>query len=170
MPRKPKKITPKVLAKTCGNPCWVAPPDGYRFWVHYLKENRDCPKPYRSWLEFRLFNGPLASVSYEPFKVDYEVREQKKYVPDGVEGHFLIEIKGRFRTRVELNKYLHIRNSLWKKELVFIFTEAGIALPGAVKRKDGTKMTNEEWAEKNGFRYCFEAEAGAFLEQLRSEL
>ena len=111
--KKPKhrKVTPSILGKTCGTDCKVVPPEPYQTWSDFLATNRDQPKPYRSWLEFRLFaDGPMKDVDYEPIKVDYEVVEQRRYTPDGVMGNVWFEVKGRFRTRHEMDKYIHVRS------------------------------------------------------------
>ncbi len=78
----------------------------------------------------------------------------------------LVEVKGRFRERKEASKYIDIRRSLeeqyeadcnWgegkEKEVIFLFQDASKPMPFAQKRKDGTKQTHREWAEKNKFRY-----------------
>lgn len=80
----------------------------------------------------------------------------------------LVEVKGRFRTRQEATKYIYIREALKQdkgqvspseqkeghvKELVFLFQDADKPMPFAKKRKDGTKQTHGQWAEKNGFTY-----------------
>ena len=41
-------------------------------------------------------------------------------------------------------------------ELVFLFQKPFSPMPGATKRKDGTKRTHAEWAETNGFRWFSE--------------
>lgn len=80
----------------------------------------------------------------------------------------LVEVKGRFRERKEASKYVSVRESLAKeheeatntsgceekqKELVFLFQDAGKPMPNAQRRKDGTKQSHGEWAEKNKFTY-----------------
>lgn len=100
----------------------------------------------------------------------------------GATKEILVEVKGRFRERKEASKYIHIRNSLEEareeavnysgchekekdreisgssscneREIVFIFQDADKPMPFAGKRKDGTKQTHGEWAEKNGFKYA----------------
>jgi|TARA_R100000149_G_scaffold66323_2_gene44508 hypothetical protein len=80
----------------------------------------------------------------------------------------LVEVKGRFRERKEASKYIAVRESLSQeaqatgnegqakqKELIFLFQDADKPMPNAQRRKDGTKQSHGEWAEKNGFRfYC----------------
>lgn len=154
-----RKITPSILGKTVGVNCTVHPPVGYACWVDYLEKNGDPPKPYRSWLEFRLFNGALGDVAYEPITEEYSVVKKCKYTPDGVFEHLWFEVKGRFRDRNEMEKYLHIRDSHPDKEIIFVLSSRGIALPGAKKRKDGTRRTIEEFLMDHGFRWTYESNA-----------
>ncbi|MCS5736590.1 hypothetical protein, partial [Herbiconiux daphne] len=49
--------------------------------------------------------------------------------------------------------YLFIREVLPPQaELVFIWEKQGTAFPFSKKRKDGSRATHKEWADKNGFR------------------
>ena len=82
----------------------------------------------------------------------------KHYEPDFVYTHrgktWYIEAKGRFRTSDEARKYVIISETLSpKEELVFLFQRAKTPMPGSRRRKDGTRYTMEEWAEKHGFRW-----------------
>ena len=57
----------------------------------------------------------------------------------------------------EAAKYVWIRKRLKKnEELVFLFMKPNTPMPHARKRKDGTKRTHAEWAEKNNFRWFTE--------------
>ena len=164
--KKPKhrKVTPSILGKTCGLDCKVTPPEPYQSWTEYLAMNRDQPKPYRSWLEFRLFaDGPMKDVDYEPIKVDYEVIEHRRYTPDGVMGNVWFEVKGRFRTRHEMDKYIHVRRSNPLAVIVFVLHSEKVALPGAQKRKDGTRRCMEDWLEENKFAYTYESKMHHFM-------
>ena len=68
-----------------------------------------------------------------------------------------LEAKGRFWDYAEYNKYVWIAISLnTNQELVFLFAEPNAAMPGAKRRKDGTKFSHAEWAERNGFRWFSE--------------
>lgn len=124
---------------------------------------------YRSKFEERAAQV-LKGCPYEPRTIEYEKKETAKYTPDfertvassvsGVKFNYTIlyECKGRFRDRAEANKYIHIRNSLREMDayyqLVFIFQNPKVAMPGVRKRKDGTKQTVSEWADRHGFRWC----------------
>jgi hypothetical protein len=70
-----------------------------------------------------------------------------------------IEAKGRFMDMSEASKYKWVRKVLKSnEELVFLFQEPNKPMPHAKKRKDGTKQTHREWAERNDFR-CFSVES-----------
>lgn len=172
-PKKPKhrKVTNSILAKTCGVNCKVLPPEPYHSWSDYLVTNRDQPAPYRSWLEFRLFaDGPMKGVDYEPIKVAYEVIENRKYTPDGVLGNIWFEVKGRFRTRHEMDKYIHVRRSNPISEIIFVLHSECVALPGARKRKDGSRRCMEDWLEENNFQYTYEKDMDRFMRKLKKNI
>nr|BDD44084.1 hypothetical protein 8 [Gammaproteobacteria bacterium] len=87
----------------------------------------------------------------------------------GKRKEILVEVKGRFRERKEATKYVYVREALAEKnrqncfkkqehkesekELIFLFQDADKPMPFAQRRKNGTKQTHGEWAEKNGFRF-----------------
>lgn len=108
--------------------------------------------------EAKLYSGVLADVEYHSVKVSYSVDHD--YTPDWVHGRILIEAKGRFRERSEASKYTWIRKALATNplydELVFLFMNPKTPMPNAKPRKDGTKQSHAEWAEKNGFRWYTE--------------
>jgi hypothetical protein len=168
---KHRKVTPSILGKTCGANCKATPPEYYQSWSDYLIANRDPPIPYRSWLEFRLFEeGGLKGVDYEPIKVDYEVVEHRKYTPDGVMGDIWFEVKGRFRTRHEMDKYIHVRRSNKFSEIIFVLHSKNVALPGARKRRDGTRRCIEDWLNENEFRFTYECDMKKFMKLLKKEV
>lgn len=84
--------------------------------------------------------------------------QHKNYEPDfqyfdGITTIY-IEAKGRFRDSAEARKYVDIRKSLPAfSELVFVFQKPYTPMPNAKRRKNGTKFTHAEWAEKNGFTW-----------------
>lgn len=86
-------------------------------------------------------------------KVPYVI--EHNYTPDFELSNILIESKGRFREPAEAAKYKHIRTSLEGsgRELIFVFYNPSTPMPFARKRKDGTKQSHAEWAEKNDFRW-----------------
>lgn len=144
--------------------------------MKYKKKSKvSVPAGYDSRLEYELHNNELKDWEYHPKeKVKYEV--PSTYEADfrtetcsvggvgctqrgcgGQHQEILLEVKGRFRTREEASKYIHIREALRQQEkdteIIFIFQDASKPMPFVKKRKDGTKQSHGEWAEKNGFRY-----------------
>lgn len=121
------------------------------------RKKRNKPKGYDSTLEYNLHIGPFKHFTYHPDRIKYNV--PASYEPDfsfNKSGKtYFIEVKGRFRTRQEASKYIHVRSSLKEsEELIFVFSDAAKPMPGAQKRKNGTKQTHGEWARLNEFRYC----------------
>ncbi len=116
---------------------------------------------YDSKFEKELCEGVMKGVDYHLDKLVYEVNKICTYTPDFTvyctDDRYTknyIEAKGRFHDRNEANKYLYVRDSLPEKsELIFLFQNPTLSFPGAQTRKDGTKMSHAEWAEKNGFRW-----------------
>lgn len=114
---------------------------------------------YDSMLEKNLHETKLSMCRFhdKDDKVDYTVSHT--YEPDFVLEHngktYLLETKGRFQDSSEARKYVFIREVLdaEKQELVFIWQKKGTAFPFSRKRKDGTRATQEEWADKHGFRH-----------------
>lgn len=115
----------------------------------------NVPKGYDSWLEWDLAQV-LKSCDYHSCTVNYI--QEKKYHPDFVfddNGKTIyIEAKGRFREQSEARKYIDVRACLPDNcELVFVFQRPENVMPGAQRRKDGTKRTHKEWADYHGFRW-----------------
>lgn len=112
---------------------------------------------YDSYFEKNIHEQHLQNSRFHDKKDHVPYVVEHHYEPDFVlerDGKtFYIETKGRFRDSAEARKYTFIRKVLPStSELVFIWEKARTAFPFAKKRKDGTKMTHIEWAEKNGFR------------------
>lgn len=125
----------------------------------YFKKKEQSLKGtgYDSYFEKNIHENiiPHARFHDKTDKVSYTVPHT--YEPDFVlekDGKtYLIETKGRFRDSTEARKYVFIRDVLPPNtELVFVWEKANTVFPFAKKRKDGTKATHEEWANKNGFR------------------
>lgn len=96
----------------------------------------------------------LKGCYYEPKQYIKSYAIEGTYLPDFVpknEDNVLIEAKGRFRTRTEANKYIAVRERNPDIEIVFVFYNPDTPMPGAKKRRDGTKFSMAEWAEKNNF-------------------
>jgi hypothetical protein len=112
--------------------------------------------------EKKLAEGCLKGVPFHSDKLDYVVHHT--YEPDFIveDSHrvIYIEAKGRFRESSEASKYKWVRESFFRQdklqELVFLFMDPFKPMPHAKKRKDGTKQSHAEWAERNGFRYFTE--------------
>ena len=97
------------------------------------------------------------NCEYHPSdRIQYKI--PKTYEPDFVYRcngwRILIEVKGRFRTSEEARKYVYVAEKLTSKEkLVFLFQRPTTPMPGSRKRKDGTRYTMAEWADKKGFKW-----------------
>lgn len=107
-------------------------------------------KKYRSNFEKEVAKK-LKGWKYESCTLDYTSRHS--YLSDFSKRKTLIEVKGRFRTAGEAAKYLDIRRDNPKYKLVFLFMNPTTPMPNSRKRKDGTRYTVSEWAEKNNFKW-----------------
>ena len=127
----------------------------------YFKKREEVLKgtPYDSLLEKRLHETILSDTRFhlKEDKLEYSVIHT--YEPDFVHvcsetgKTYLIEVKGRFRDSTEASKYLWIRKVLpVTTELVFVWERASTPFPFSKRRKDGTRMTHKEWADRNEFR------------------
>lgn len=111
---------------------------------------------FDSKLEQRVY-AVLKNCKYHPSdRIQYKI--PKVYEPDfvyyGRHKTIWIEVKGRFRTSEEARKYVYAAKALGsKEELVFIFQKPNTPMPGARRRRNGTKYTMQEWADKHGFRW-----------------
>ena len=117
------------------------------------------PKGYDSKWEYDIHQTILKEWKHHWNKIEYVIHH--KYEPDFVkeidETIILLEAKGRFWDHAEYSKYIHVRKALPDTtELVFLFQKPFAPMPGATKRKDGTKRTHAEWAETNNFTWYSE--------------
>ena len=87
---------------------------------------------------------------YEPEKLAYYV--ERHYVPDLKLGTMYVELKGYFRQDAQ-RKMKAVKAQHPELDIRFVFQNANATIQGAKKRKDGSKMTCAEWAERNGFVY-----------------
>ena len=120
---------------------------------------KDVPEGYASKREAALQKRLLDSWDLHTQEVPYIV--EHKYNPDFVKvidgKTILIEAKGRFWDYQEYNKYIWIKKALPKDyELVFLFASPSAPMPYARRRRDGTKFSHAEWAEKNKFKWYSE--------------
>lgn len=114
---------------------------------------------YDSNLERRLHEGPLAAAQHHPNRIAYvwEHTYEPDFMVDRGGSITLVECKGYFQDRADCSKYLWVRAALPAgSELVFVFESPNKPLHFQAKKKDGSKMTHAEWAEKNGFRWFTE--------------
>ena len=108
-------------------------------------------------------------LSWKPGPIAYSI--DHKYNPDALlhlssTKQVYIEIKGYFQDSAEASKYLWVRKSLPPEaELVFVFETPTKAMHWLKKRKDGTKQTMAEWADKHGFTWYSEE---SFLEYMNA--
>jgi hypothetical protein len=132
----------------------------------------------RSWMignkkadskfEKDLSEGVLKNCDFHCEKIPWtKPATEHKYEPDFTYGNYVIEAKGRFVDSSVASKYLLVRDSMEERgdsrELIFLFYNANTYMPGAKKRKDGTKRKQTEWAEKNGFKWFTEQTIGEIL-------
>tara|TARA_R100001163_G_C5019492_1_gene162702 strand:+ start:288 stop:716 length:429 start_codon:yes stop_codon:yes gene_type:complete len=117
---------------------------------------KGLPKGYDSKWEYELHQEELKNWEHHNGIIEYTI--EHKYHPDFIkiinDKVIYLEAKGRFWDYPEYSKYIWIRKALPKEcELVFLFSDPYAPMPAAKKRKDGTKRSHAEWAEKNKFRW-----------------
>lgn len=124
------------------------------------------PRPFASWLELsEQYFGGLSDLEREPkeYKIPYIVEHE--YKPDNIcaeNDRIIFEIKGVIRTIEEAAKYRWVARQ-WHVHFVFVFQCRDIVCPWNRNiRKNGTRMTMEEWCTKEGFDYCYAGETEQF--------
>ena len=122
-------------------------------------KKRYIPKGYDSMWEFSLHQNTLKNWNLRGDVIKYIM--EKTYEIDFVKQiglkTILLEAKGRFWDHAEYSKYIWLRKSLpINTELVFLFQKPEAPMPGAKRRKDGTKRSHAEWADKNKFTWYTE--------------
>jgi len=150
----------------------IPAPKGYDSWVDYMMVRQEPPKPFRSWLEVKAYYwaNNVIEAAYEPKKYPYSIRKEATYLPDLEIDHngmtYWGEVKGRFKTMAEANKYLDIRKSHPDVIIFFILSKPGVSTPGAqVRKKCGTRRSMEEWCSSNGFEYTFADELEEYINE-----
>ena len=88
------------------------------------------------------------SYQYEPDKMAYYV--ERHYIPDLAVGSMIVELKGYLRQDSQ-RKMKSIKAQYPDLDIRFVFQKASSTIQGAKKRKDGSKMTCGEWADRQGF-------------------
>lgn len=122
-------------------------------------------KPFRSWTEFRekVFGG-MKDCEYEPLEYRMPVVIETSWLPDFVDpfnDRICYDVKGVISDLNAAKKFIRAaeQNNV---HIVFIFSHRDIKCVWASPRVDGSTMTQEEWASKENFSYCFEGEVGQF--------
>lgn len=136
----------------------------HQVWNRLVKRKKKLSSGKRSKFEEAVAEQlQLRGWRYESEKIKYKIPESEHtYTPDfsrpedcssKAKSKTVVESKGRFRSRAECDKYIHIRDSNPSIKLVFVFQNPRVAMPGAKRRKDGTIYTMADWAECNNFDY-----------------
>ena len=128
---------------------------GRKFNGHWKQTVR---KSDSKWEE-KLRVGCLKHTEHHPDTIPYVI--ERKYHPDFKmqigDKTILIEAKGWFAETNEATKYKHVRDHLPEDyELVFLFMRSTTPMPRAKVKKDGTKTTMADWADRNDFRWYTE--------------
>lgn len=124
--------------------------------------------PYDSLTEQRLHEGVFKGAQFHTERIPYSI--EHKYEPDFIiekdDGiKFIVEVKAIFNDSSEASKYTWIKKCLKDNEvLVMIFEKPHQGIHWKQKRKDGTKMSYAQWADKNGIMWLSEEEAYKLLE------
>ena len=117
------------------------------------KRQQARKRGFDSGFEMELWDGPLNGAAYHPPRIPYVITAE--YEPDFEVNGVFVEVKGRLRQISDMKKYRIIFETMEEqgKELCFVFAKPELSLPGAQKRKDGTKRSHAEWAEGIGARW-----------------
>lgn len=121
-------------------------------------------KPYRSHAEAYEFEfGGLQGYEYEPKDRKLTYFSVGTYLMDTFEkenDRVVLEIKGKIPTLVDAKKYV-LTAQQNHVHFIFVFQTKNIVCPWMSAREpraDGTRMTQEEWCDRNGFDYCYVGE------------
>ena len=136
----------------------------HQVWNRLVKRKKKLSSGKRSKFEEAVAEQlQLRGWRYESEKIKYKIPESEHtYTPDFSrpgdctsrdKSKTVVESKGRFRSKAEADKYIHIRDSNPNIKLVFVFQNPRVAMPGAKRRKDGTIYTMADWCERNNFDY-----------------
>lgn len=112
------------------------------------------PKQLKGTFEERVIGKLEAQgveYEYEPHTLQYFV--ERSYVPDLKIGDVYIEMKGYFRQDAQ-RKMKAIKAQHPDLDIRFLFQRANSPVQGAKKRKDGSKMTCSEWADRYKFQWA----------------
>jgi hypothetical protein len=85
---------------------------------------------------------------YETTKIEYDVKETRKYTPDFIlPNGIIVETKGRF-VAADRKKHLLIRSQHPFIDIRFVFSNS------KQKISKGSKTTYADWCDKFGFKYA----------------
>ncbi|MBO2925381.1 hypothetical protein J5H75_27310 [Pseudomonas asiatica] len=138
--------------------------------VIFLPSLPPVPKPFRSWPEVKVgLFSPLKELEYEPktYKVDYVIHHT--YQPDWVDklnDRLFYDEKGVIASQHDAAKYRAVARDNGV-HFIFILQSRNVPCPFAKERKDGTKMTHEQWIVKEKFDYCYLDEIEEFYSSAR---
>lgn len=94
---------------------------------------------------------------HEPFYIEYEVHEVRKYLPDFVlDNNIILEVKGRFLS-VDRKKHIRLREKHPDIDVRFVFDNPNARL------SKGAKSSYANWCEKNSFKYCGKKDVNVLL-------
>lgn len=104
---------------------------------------KECDARNLDWIyEPDTFDWVPPVATYKP---DFKIIRK-----DGT--HFYVEYKG-FLRNPEKRKMIEMKRQHPALDVRFVFEKANKPVPGAKPRKDGSKMTHAEWAEKYGYKW-----------------
>ncbi|MEZ8293501.1 hypothetical protein AB6D11_06560 [Vibrio splendidus] len=122
------------------------------------------PRPYRSWAEVWCFQFSLLKNTVHEHKDSFITYYTKHtYKPDAVISGVMIEIKGCFSNLQEARKYLTIQTQT-EQPILFVLQNDNTPLLYTKPRKDGSRMTMEEWLDASGFNYCYMRNLDTYLQ------
>lgn len=129
------------------------------------------PRPYSSWLEFsEQYFGGLKDLEREPEAYVIPYFTEHTYKPDNIleeeNDRIIFEIKGAIRSLEEAAKYRNISQQ-YDIHFIFVLQCHDIKCPWATERKDGSRMTHEEWCVRNNFDYCYHGQVEEFRASAR---
>ena len=122
-------------------------------------KEKSVPKGYDSKWEHELHKNLLKGWDIHTKKIQYII--EHVYTPDFIKVvgdiTILLEAKGRFWNHAEYSKYIWVDKVLpADTELVFLFASPSAPMPRARRRKDGSKLSHSEWADKNKIKWFSE--------------
>lgn len=97
------------------------------------------------------------NYKFEPYYIEYEVHEVRKYLPDFVlDNNIILEVKGRFFA-VDRKKHIRLREKHPDIDVRFVFDNPNARL------SKGAKSSYANWCEKHSFKYCGKKDVNVIL-------